>query len=120
MRLIAYLRNYPEFQPDSDILIHALSGYLDLRFDRHFITFQDAAYLKDLCSEIEQMDRRSPCSIFSGHNEQLIYMNFNDRTYADNLVSRLTEDINSHDCAADRMTCPLTACEAKHMSQNKR
>ncbi|MDD4190832.1 MAG: hypothetical protein PHI28_05860 [Mangrovibacterium sp.] len=97
------LSNYREFQPVSDILIQALLDYLDFQFDQHQFNVQDAAYLKELCSEIEQMGAPSSNSIFSELDERLIYMNFNDRTYVDNLVRRFAEDINSLDSAADRM-----------------
>lgn len=97
------LNHYPEFQPASDILIHALLNYLDVQFDQHQFNVQDSAYLKELFSEIEQIGFPSSNGIFSGLDERLIYMNFNDRTYADNLVRRLGEDVNSDESAADKM-----------------
>ena len=97
------LSNYLEFQPASDILIHILLNYLNLQAEQHSFTFQDMAYIKDLCYELEQIGALDENGIFTLLDKRLIYMNFNHRTYVDNLIRRLAEDINIHDSAADRM-----------------
>ncbi|MCE5223254.1 hypothetical protein LLG10_03580 [bacterium] len=98
-----YLNSYPGFQPASDILVHTLFNYLNLPTKKHSFTFQDIAYVRDLCCEIERIEPTSENEVFTALDEQLIYMNFNNQAYINNLTRRLADDINTYDRVIDRM-----------------
>lgn len=98
------LESRPEFKPAADILLRVLGNFLDQEPDEHEFTFHEISYLKELCLEIESLEFfPDKSNFFSVLDERLIYMNFNDRLYADSLFHRLKKEIESYETTEDRL-----------------
>jgi hypothetical protein len=94
--ITAKFGNYPTLQPTAGIMGHALVNCLNHSREKRSLTFQETAYIKDLCSELERLHIKDNSCIFSVLDELLIYMNFNNRFYIDNLTKRLASSVNDH------------------------
>jgi hypothetical protein len=97
------LKKHPAFGPTANIISRALLNFLDYSSKRQSFTFQEIAYIKELCFEIEHLEFSAKNEILSELDEVLIYMNFNERNYLENLTQRLTDEINCYEKNEDRM-----------------
>lgn len=95
--------NYPALQPVAGMIGQALVNRLNHSTGKRPFTFQETAYIKDLCSEVERLDIKDNSNIFSVLDELLIYWNFNSRVYIDNLTQRLAKSVNNHIKPEERM-----------------
>lgn len=95
--------NYPTLQPTAGIMGHALVNCLNHSREKRSLTFQETAYIKDLCSEVERLHIKDNSGIFSVLDEVLIYMNFNNRFYIDNLAKRIASSVNDDAKPKERM-----------------
>ncbi len=105
-------KSNPAFQTTVDILIPALVDFLGQKPEEHKFTFPEIAYLKELCLEIECLEPSNKSNFISVLDEQLIYMNFNDRRYINSLLQRLTNNLNSYEKIEDKMEYLLLHAKA--------
>ena len=97
------LKIYTVFKPTLEIMIQVLINFLNQTSTKYSITFQEIEYIKELCSEAENIKYRDRDLIFSRLDELLIYMNFNSRIYLDNLTQKLSAAIDSYEKKEEKM-----------------
>ena len=97
------LNNFPLLKSTTDIVIHVLVNFLLYHSAEHSATFQEIEYIKELCSEMENVENAFGNETFSVLDELLIYLNFNSRLFLDNLTQRLTDEINACEKNEDKM-----------------
>ncbi|QGY45746.1 hypothetical protein GM418_19340 [Maribellus comscasis] len=88
------LNCYPAFKSAAEIMIRVLVNFLNCPPSKHSVTFQEIEYIKNLCSETENIKHCERDAVFSRLDELLIYMNFNSQHYLDSLTQRISIVIN--------------------------
>ncbi len=91
------LNNFPLCKPACEILIQVLVNFLNCPSAERSVTFREIKYIKELCLEIENLKHTDRNRTFSILDELLIYLNFNSRIYFENLIQRLTNEINNYE-----------------------
>ena len=97
------LNTYQAFKPAAGITIQVLKNFLNYPSGEYSFTFQEIEYVKELCSEIEHLKYLERNQTFSMLDELLIYMNFNSRLYLENIIQRLTTEMNCYEKKEDKM-----------------
>ncbi len=94
---------FQPFQPAFDIMQKELQLFLSYAPDQYAYVFREIFYLKDLFTELEQVDLSATMGVFSKLDELLICMNFNSKPYIHNLTQRVAEDTNTIEAASEKM-----------------
>ncbi len=87
-----------------DIVLNDLYAFIGCPRDEHSFIFRELFYIKEICKELEHLDiTKCERNTYTCLDELLIYMNFNSKSYIDNLTQRLAEKINSCESISDKM-----------------
>lgn len=94
---------FEPFQPAFDILQKEFETFLGYAPDHYAYIFREVSYIRDICSELEQVELSAATGVFSKLDELLISMNFNSKRYIHNLTQRVAEHTNAIESASEKM-----------------
>lgn len=97
------LSTFKSFVPAFDILQKDIETFLGNTPDQYAYIFREIFYIRDLCSELEQIEMSGTTGVFSKLDGLLISMNFNSKSYICNLTQRVTEQTNTIEPASEKM-----------------
>jgi len=92
-----------EFRAAFEIAIREILAFLDQPTERHALTFEDIAYIRDLCYEMEQLQVSHSPVVYSPLDLLLISMNFNSKLYFQNLIQRMSAHADNVAASAEKL-----------------
>lgn len=84
-------------------IFDTLLSFIEKRQERA-VTYKDVMYLKELIKELQDIRSWSiESNLYSGFDQLLIYLNYNDKEYINYMVNRFAHEISTHEDLNDKI-----------------